>query len=442
MEEGVYNLNIKSKYFSGIKRSRLKFSLLGSLTFLYIFYAMTSYWYSATKIIPFAVGAALQITVLTMLLLRLLMNINSLKIYSYDIIWLLFYFYIVFECLYYGYNAYTLAYTVVFLFSIVAKSDIKLYRTAFNTIKVFSIIYALGTIFQYLLPNLWLKYIYPIFREDQQKHLYSWFVSRSRFPGITNQVGHTAGYLIVGIGLVLCFWSVDENKKQYKKNAIILILMIIALFLTRKRAHFLFGAASFFVVYWFSRTNITKRLKVVLGSILLLIILIVVSQFVEPTSMLGKIRLTFIGIFQGDDISSGRSYLYKVAFTLFKENPLFGIGFKGFKTEFSQGLLNNDNMYDVHNVYLQLLAENGIIGFLLFVVPSLMCLIKTINSVKKTRRKKGTYLYAVSLYSLYLQVFFLLYCLTGNPLYDFNYLYIYFFAVTIGGAVSLRINRT
>ncbi len=60
--------------------------------------------------------------------------------------------------------------------------------------------------------------------------------------------------------------------------------------------------------------------------------------------------------------------LYKTAFNMFDNNKLFGIGPKGFrfeckKNQYKSGPLSCNT--HPHNTYLQLLAETGLVGFLI-----------------------------------------------------------------------------
>ena len=61
---------------------------------------------------------------------------------------------------------------------------------------------------------------------------------------------------------------------------------------------------------------------------------------------------------------TGRTDLYDLAWKMYKENPVFGIGYNCFKTTSGYG-------YFTHSTYMELLACTGTIGFLLFLSPVL-----------------------------------------------------------------------
>ena len=123
--------------------------------------------------------------------------------------------------------------------------------------------------------------------------------------------------------------------------------------------------------------------------------------------------------------------MWKQAFEYFKSNFLFGIGWDRFK--YSYGVLSGSAL-NVHNVYIQILTEMGILGaipFFAFFVNSLHHVFKVLKiardmDVINSRNK------AFVMYALFIQIFFLLYCLTGNPLYDATTLFMYLLSCAIG----------
>ena len=123
-------------------------------------------------------------------------------------------------------------------------------------------------------------------------------------------------------------------------------------------------------------------------------------------------------------IDAGRFTLWGTALLYLKTHPFFGIGWDAFKYIY-QGLTGE--FLNIHNVYIQLLAENGVIGALPFfaffgiTIKRLFSLTKQINSVDNCDDRLKFYV----CFSLLVQVFFLTYCMTGNPLYDAPTLIVY-----------------
>jgi O-antigen ligase len=104
---------------------------------------------------------------------------------------------------------------------------------------------------------------------------------------------------------------------------------------------------------------------------LVLVVLVVAAGWVvssSPTEVLARVK-----DFEG---GAGRVDLWEIALRITAEHPLAGIGIGNFVTESSRFILQPGHLEDasfivsaprvVHNVYLQQLAETGIIGLSLY----------------------------------------------------------------------------
>ena len=114
---------------------------------------------------------------------------------------------------------------------------------------------------------------------------------------------------------------------------------------------------------------------------------------------------------ESGDLSNGRADLNNQMLSIFKDHPMFGIG--PFCTSFYAG------EYLGHNIYLTTLSENGILGFLCLVVLLFLNLKDTYCRFKDG--DTSIYMYI----SIYIQIFFIIYGLTGNPLYGPQFLITY-----------------
>ena len=114
------------------------------------------------------------------------------------------------------------------------------------------------------------------------------------------------------------------------------------------------------------------------------------------------------------------------AIQMFKEDPLFGKGWLQFGRLHPTYNSGDEIFRNVHNVYIQLLCESGIIGTVLIVglmAYTIIITIKRILVINKTRTANQELLFLV--FSFSYQLFFLLYGITGNPLYDVQTLFPY-----------------
>lgn len=293
-----------------------------------------------------------------------------------------------------------------------------------SILKIFyyaGIFFAIGTIFNYLFKELHSDLIMPFFSGTatyDRREMAS--LSGINCPGFTSQVAINAGFLSYGIGYFFSMYSVQKNKN--KRNWLCLILLFAAIILANKRAHLIFTVIALMILYYISGSP-GKKLKRFLTIIFacggLIMILYLCAMYID-LPVFNKLQRTILDIFSGDDITSGRTDLYARAIQLFHTHPLFGIGWYRFYE-----ITINSYGYNiaVHNIYLQILCETGIVGFLIFVfffgftwtIGYKICKIARTNNEKILAR-----------FCFFMQNFFLLYGITGNPLYDIPYYYPYF----------------
>ena len=141
-----------------------------------------------------------------------------------------------------------------------------------------------------------------------------------------------------------------------------------------------------------------------------------------------------------NDLSSGRiEYFWVYAIDMFLDSPIFGKGWRAFKYN-GIGTLNAN---DAHNIYLQLLAEVGLVGFVLVLFFMIRALITTYKAIREN--EVCLFLSDKSIYILKMsfayQIFFILYGFTGNPLYDPQCYYPYILCCSIGYSAANRIRN-
>jgi len=87
-----------------------------------------------------------------------------------------------------------------------------------------------------------------------------------------------------------------------------------------------------------------------------------------------------------DNSVTARLTLLKTAWAKFKEKPVYGNGYRGLEQEYLN--LGKDKNTNPHNIYLQILAELGLIGFAFFALFFLFLAIETV-----LRKNQKLYLY-------------------------------------------------
>lgn len=210
----------------------------------------------------------------------------------------------------------------------------------------------------------------------------------------------------------------DSIKK--KKSIHVRILYLIAaaagfsaVIMTQKRGLMIATAIAYITVL---RVLIKEKKGMLLRIILIAAGMCLIALWLLNNTESGQQILSRLD--ESDSFMSGREIIYKRFFEGIAERPLFGHG-TGSGSDFSGGV-------NAHNIYLQLMYDGGIILLAAYVIFFINSLFKTVKNIVHTDNEQDR-LY--SIYFLYIQVVFLIYGFTGNPLYDLYMFYIYITAV-------------
>jgi len=96
--------------------------------------------------------------------------------------------------------------------------------------------------------------------------------------------------------------------------------------------------------------------------LILLIVLLISWQSLLPLSVVERISQTRTEQGTLDDSVTSRLYLWQKGMGLFNQSPIIGIGFN------TVNFLDLGGYSDTHNIYVKILAEQGIVGFTIFIL--------------------------------------------------------------------------
>lgn len=286
-------------------------------------------------------------------------------------------------------------------------------------VAVFGLIHALATITFLFIPGFYSGWFKP--------HFYAGVITANDYKsGLTSHYSMNGMYLAWGLisSFFLSQLSAARNNKQW---AVFSMIILIGLLATTKRAHLAFGLVACLVMYiLFNRESgsFGVLFKLCIVVVLLLLVLYFVSLYIPAISAV-------LDRFQGmsdDETFGGRSDYYSICIEMWKENPLTGHGWGSFtQTLYQSGISDLKRLYfagnltqKAHNVYLQLLAEEGGLGLLLFFILAFTGVARAVlwGAEKRAAEQKMDRADSLGILSVGVQVFFLMYCITGNPLYD------------------------
>lgn len=198
---------------------------------------------------------------------------------------------------------------------------------------------------------------------------------------------------------------VSEKKKIY---IVFILLGLVCILLNGKRIAIVINAVTAFVSYYLLIRSSKRQAGNLVTIGIVLAIIISIATYTDLGSIIMEKNSELA---ESGDITNGRADLNAHMLRIFEGNPILGIG------PFCTSLYAGEFLG--HNIYLTTLSENGLIGLICL---SVLLLLNIKDSF--TRFKSGDH--SVYMYvSIYIQIFFILYGFTGNPLYGSQFLITY-----------------
>lgn len=229
---------------------------------------------------------------------------------------------------------------------------------------------------------------------------------------------------IVFLTITAAFLSAYKKRKK-KAYFFMVVLSAIGLLLTTKRAHLIFSVIAIVILYYALNPKqvFTRSFKLVaILAVLLLVFNIAASVVPALSDTFNRISS------MGDDVqSTSRLVMWGFALNYFKQNPVLGIGWYGFRYKNILGYASSSS--GCHNIYFELLCETGVIGFSIFVFCAVSSLVRSFRNLIFDSKTTGIYRIPLAV-SLAIQLFVVMYGMTGNALYDTTF-YFYIVAVMI-----------
>lgn len=344
------------------------------------------------------------------------------RVYRYMISWVL----LVAIAVFYNYdlekNILNIFFMIYILFySLIIANNDDMGITYYAIFKKVALLTAVCSMLFLLMPSLY-RPIYLIF--DQ------------RIGGTDGgQFGYRAGLtahsswqgILCSISMVIVSCSILVRKSCQKRirkiEYIEFITFFSGLILSAKRGVLIFSIGTILVIYLLINRKkfLRKSIKIV---VLTSSIIIVGMPYLSKIQAVSYLISRF---FNQNDISSGRFELWKAALKCYRESPILGIGWLGYRDRCSVNLalvvLAKVESMDTHNVYLQVLCESGIIGFSIYLFAIISSLYmayrvfcdETYNHTADIDKK--IWITVV----LAIQIFYLTYSMTGNCLYDYTF---------------------
>lgn len=289
------------------------------------------------------------------------------------------------------------------------------------------LIHAFATLLFAMIPSVYTGFVKPRFFADSQ-------------DAIGAQSGLTAHYsyngMLLSAGVLLSaaeLWTVSDSSKgdfrAIAPNAVILFVFVLALLVTSKRGPLLAVVAALVLGLYVGsgKYKFSAFLKIGLFACGAAFIVVALSQFVPQIATVFERFAEISGGLDDADATNGRSYLWERAVELWQSSPIVGHGWGTYRY-YWEGRLDVATS-TAHNVFLNLLAEVGVAGLLLFLVAAIPPFVGLWQAMSR-RGELGFDAFAVT-FAFMFQIFFLVYSFTGSPLYDIES-YIFYLLLSCG----------
>ena len=316
---------------------------------------------------------------------------------------------------------YVMSFSIAFAFSMYIRKKSIDEKGMIKFLSIMCTILAFGVILQPILPDV-ISNVNRLFSYSAEEYtvMNAW-TRNGWYSGLFPDRAPAAFYcvVLVGTGLYYLYSNIKIDGTLFQRcyGVFFSFVGIYGILLTAKRG-LLLGSliAAFLTFIVYKKANQTSIWRICIAGVAVIIIVWFVFSDMEAT------QIMLLRFFDNDNLMTGRTKIYNNIFTAIWSSPIWGNG--------------TASAYDIlgiggHNIYLTVFMENGIIGFILFVIAILYCLFCTINDALKFGKNGLDSKIPILMFSVYIQVFFLMYGMSGNPLYDNYILYFYVLALLI-----------
>lgn len=199
--------------------------------------------------------------------------------------------------------------------------------------------------------------------------------------------------------LLFALFIIKKKKSKYETYyvGLLFILADVLIFISGERTAFFFLNLSTIFIIILIKDFQKFRLVTFIVSLIIVMILVANNEKIFKRMISGPLNTMGLSELATEKkiFTPGHDSLFRTAYNMFLDRPLFGHGPKMFR------LICNDEKYKTglkpcdthpHNFYIQLLAETGIVGFLYLISVFFYVLYSTFKQLLSILLKKKRYL--------------------------------------------------
>lgn len=225
-----------------------------------------------------------------------------------------------------------------------------------SVISVIAIINAIITIWSFISFDSFSRVVSSFITAEALSFAARMRANTNAYAGIMGQTGVNAFSLIGYVPIAI--WNI-KNKKNKVLHAIGISLVLFAVILTKKRGHVLWMLVSVLFLYVLYQKRTGRRFGTRFVKLVTFLMVLIIGVYVlyntvpEVTELVDRFN-----VMTDKDITSGRRGMAEKSYEVIKKYP-FGIGIDAYSTVYGE---------NVHNDFLQIIAETGLGGLISFLV--------------------------------------------------------------------------
>ncbi len=291
-----------------------------------------------------------------------------------------------------GTAEYAIGMNLCVLIAVVYEPQEEQYFNAMKIFYIFSVAFSIYSILTFIFPEVYLTFVKPIISEGSAT--YNEELLRDGY-GIALGANVVFIDYIIATGLIFSLNCLFVGKKIIKSKTLNIINMIICflgMLCVNRKGELLAVLITFFFLYRNHMKQCNSREKAKLRYILIITIvfLTLAIAYMAQKGYLIRFYIFFNKIIRNFsderiDITSGRIIIWKHALNIFKKNPILGIGWEHFFAKIPE---HGIDTVKVHNNFIQLLCETGVIGFFVIATPMILLLIQAYYYMKNYSHNK------------------------------------------------------
>jgi O-Antigen ligase. len=321
---------------------------------------------------------------------------------------------------------------LVIILAIFLKDEVHNFECGVKFLIFSGLISTISLLLQFFFENTF-NSIYFAFLKPDALSVAENYLSKGYYFGFNYRPHIAAGSICFALAAIF-FRFFCMRKKMKKRHIILMLCLFFALILTQKKGILLVTILTLtlvLILVYASKRQWTRALKII-GVVVCIGVVLYMYILAHPDNVMFYRITQFVSNFlAGEEFDSGRNRLYAYAISLFLENPILGIGWR----QFAQLTVSDFNYITAHQVnfdYLQFLCEMGIVGFLLFLIPIITMLCRSIKLCRNFAKLKiSSSNQWLIFFATYVQFFMVAYAFIEVPFYDIMYFSIYIYSCVI-----------